>query len=233
MADLEKYKDRLELPMRSANPSMMLTDDQRIFLDCVILGLGEARILFQRIAGVGRVPSECNKMYSALMKSSYAQEYMQQRRKQLLEHLYGDIVEKEEQAAARAAAKAAEEAAGESDKPKDLKEVYSRIVKRVTESLAEDIENGKEVKTSGIVEKAVMRAFDSMNEQVVTHDPPKIYLPEDCLNCRYRIFIEEGDEVEDECQRCRYRIRCKQEGYELDIKEQLINKEENGIQGNS
>ena len=102
-----------------------------------------------------------------------------------------------------------------------MEEVQKTIYNRVSLDLINDLKSGEiDYKSSTIIEKFMQKALDYKNEETVGPEPPKIYLPENCLNCRYRIACE-SDDVVDDCKWCKYRKSCNERGEVYDQKTQL------------
>lgn len=205
----------LILPKRLKNRASELTDLQMVFLDCYLMRIGDPKVIFRYLCSNGKNQTESNTMMAGLLRNSDATEYLKTRRAQLEVHFGGktkegdDAFEQKEMTAA---------------------EIQATIVKKVLADLGEGIKDGTvDYRSSTIIEKAVAKALDYDVTKDDAPEPPRIYLPENCLNCRYRIAIEETDDTIDECKCCRYRKDDLERGIEYDYKTQL----DYGNQGNS
>ena len=102
-----------------------------------------------------------------------------------------------------------------------MEDVQKTIYNRVSSDLISGLKTGEiDYKSSTIIEKFMQKALDYKSEDTVGPEPPKIYLPENCLNCRYRIACE-SDDVVDDCKWCKYRKSCNERGEVYDQKTQL------------
>lgn len=194
------------LPKRLKNRASQLTEIQMVFLDCYLLRVGDPKLLFRYLCATGQNQAESNTMMGGLLRNSDAVEYLKTRKAQLEVHYggkpktQGEFEQKEMTAA----------------------EIQATIVKKVLADLGEGIKDGTvDYRSSTIIEKAVAKALDYDVTKDDAPEPPRIYLPENCLNCRYRIAIEETDDTIDECKCCNYRARCLEQGIEYDYKTQL------------
>lgn len=144
---------------------------------------------------------------SSLLRNSDSQEYMNTRKAQLEVHFTGELRESGE----------------ESDvKGFDGSEIKSVIMKKISKDLVQSIEDGTlDYKQGAIIEKFMNKVLDYDEKAESAPEPPRIYLPENCLNCRYRVAIEETDDTIDECKCCRYRKDSLERGIEYDYKTQL------------
>lgn len=201
----------LVLPKRLKNRASELTEIQMIFLDCYIFRIGDPKVIFRYLCAGGKNQSESNNMMASLLRNSDAVDYIKTRKAQLEIHFDGKPHE-------------------ESEEHKELTaaEIQATIVRKVLADLGEGIKDGTvDYRSSTIIEKAVQKALDYDVSKDDAPEPPRIYLPENCLNCRYRVAIEETDDTIDECKCCNYRKSCLEQGIEYDYKTQL-NIENNG-----
>lgn len=194
------------LPKRLKNRASQLTEIQMVFLDCYLLRVGDPKLLFRYLCATGQNQVESNTMMGGLLRNSDAVEYLKTRKAQLEVH-YGGKPKTE----------------GEFEqKEMTAAEIQATIVKKVLADLGEGIKDGTvDYRSSTIIEKAVAKALDYDVTKDDAPEPPRIYLPENCLNCRYRVAIEETDDTIDECKCCNYRARCLEQGIEYDYKTQL------------
>lgn len=200
------------LPKRLKDRTSQLTEIQMVFLDCYLLRIGDPKVIFRYLCSTGKNQAESNSMMGSLLRNSDAVEYLKTRKAQLEVH-YGGKPKQE----------------GEFEqKEMTAAEIQATIVKKVLADLGEGIKDGTvDYRSSTIIEKAVAKALDYDVTKDDAPEPPRIYLPENCLNCRYRVAIEETDDTVDECKCCRYRKDSLERGVEYDYKTQL-NIEENG-----
>lgn len=194
------------LPKRLKNRASQLTEIQMVFLDCYLLRVGDPKLLFRYLCATGQNQVESNTMMGGLLRNSDAVEYLKTRKAQLEVHFGGKPKED-----------------GEFEqKEMTAAEIQATIVKKVLADLGEGIKDGTvDYRSSTIIEKAVAKALDYDVTKDDAPEPPRIYLPENCLNCRYRVAIEETDDTIDECKCCNYRARCLEQGIEYDYKTQL------------
>lgn len=194
------------LPKRLKNRASQLTEIQMVFLDCYLLRVGDPKLLFRYLCATGQNQAESNTMMGGLLRNSDAVEYLKTRKAQLEVHFGGKSKED-----------------GEFEqKEMTAAEIQATIVKKVLADLGEGIKDGTvDYRSSTIIEKAVAKALDYDVTKDDAPEPPRIYLPENCLNCRYRVAIEETDDTIDECKCCRYRKDSLERGIEYDYKTQL------------
>ena len=201
----------LVLPKRLKNRASELTEIQMVFLDCYILRVGDPKVIFRYLCAGGKNQSESNQMMASLLRNSDAVDYIKTRKAQLEVHFSGET-----------------KTVDEEHKELTAAEIQATIVRKVLADLGEGIRDGTvDYRSSTIIEKAVQKALDYDVTKDDAPEPPRIYLPENCLNCRYRVAIEETDDTIDECKCCRYREKCLEQGIEYDYKTQL-NIENNG-----
>lgn len=201
----------LILPKRLKNRASELTEIQMVFLDCYILRIGDPKVIFRHLCAGGKNQSESNQMMASLLRNSDAVDYIKTRKAQLEVHFGGEA-----------------KTVDEEHKELTAAEIQATIVRKVLADLGEGIRDGTvDYRSSTIIEKAVQKALDYDVSKDDAPEPPRIYLPENCLNCRYRIAIEETDNTIDECKCCNYRKNCLEQGIEYDYKTQL-NIENNG-----
>lgn len=201
----------LILPKRIKNRLSELTEMQMAFLDCYILRIYDPKELFQQLFAVGISPSRANAQLNAFMRNSDVINYLKTRTAQLEEHFFGESEESEDKDAF------------------DGSKIKSVIMKKISNDLVQSIEDGTlDYKQGAIVEKFMNKVLDFDDSEKEQLEPPRIYLPENCLNCRYRVAIEETDDTIDECKYCEYRNRCIEQGIEYDYKTQLNIDRENG-----
>lgn len=194
----------LALPPRIQNSRSQLTEIQQIFLDCYILRMGSPKLIFQLLLAAGKSQSMSNSLMKSLIDCADGKEYIRQRTKQLEEYFFSA-------------------GPGENGEPAEvsMEEVQKTIYNRVSSDLIEGLKTGDiDYKSSTIIEKFMQKALDYKSEETVGPEPPKIYLPENCLNCRYRIACE-SDDVVDDCKWCKYRKSCNERGEVYDQKTQL------------
>lgn len=197
----------LILPKRLKNRSSELTELQMVFLDCYIMRLGDPKVIFRYLCSSGKNQAESNAMMAGLLRNSDAVEYIKTRKAQLEVHFGG---------------KPKGEGSEFEQKEMTAAEIQATIVKKVLADLGEGIKDGTvDYRSSTIIEKAVAKALDYDVTKDDAPEPPRIYLPENCLNCRYRIAIEETDDTVDECKCCNYRKDCLGRGIEFDYKTQF------------
>lgn len=195
----------LALPPRVISGRSELTEMQQIFLDCYILRMGSPRVLFRMLLGVGKSENMSNTLMMALLNSADGKEYVRQRQKQLEEFFFkstsDDVVIDTTEASMEEARKV----------------IYSKVSQELVQGLKDGTIN---YKSSAIIEKFMQKAMDFTAEKVEAPEPPRIYLPENCLNCRYRVACESEDVVDD-CKWCKYRKSCNERGEVYDQKTQL------------
>lgn len=194
----------LALPPRIVNRRSELTEMQQIFLDCYILRMGNPRLIFRMLIGVGKSESVSNSMMMALINSSDGKTYVMERTKQLEQFFFHDMGESNDDGVDTSLAEA-------------QKVIYSKVSNELVQGLKDGTIN---YKSSAIIEKFMQKALDFTAEKVEAPEPPRIYLPENCLNCRYRVACE-SDDVVDDCKWCRYRKSCNERGEVYDQKDQL------------
>lgn len=194
----------IALPPRIQNSRSQLTEIQQVFLDCYILRLGSPKLIFQLLLAAGKSPSMSNSLMKSLIDCADGKEYIRQRTEQLEKYFFSAD-------------------SGGNGEPADvsMEEVQKTIYNRVSSDLIEGLKTGDiDYKSSTIIEKFMQKALDYKSEETVGPEPPKIYLPENCLNCRYRIACE-SDDVVDDCKWCKYRKSCNERGEVYDQKTQL------------
>lgn len=194
----------LALPPRIQNSRSQLTEIQQVFLDCYILRIGNPKLIFQLLLAAGKSPSMSNSLMKSLIDCADGKEYIRQRTEQLEKYFFS-----------------AEPRENGVPEEVSMEEVQKTIYNRVSLDLIKDLKNGEiDYKSSAIIEKFMQKALDYKSEDTVGPEPPKIYLPENCLNCRYRIACE-SDDVVDDCKWCKYRKSCNERGEVYDQKTQL------------
>lgn len=197
----------IRLPKRINNVNSELTEMQKVFLDCYILGIGDSRILFKALLAPADSDRVAMNKMSSLVKNSDAFAYMESRKAQLEKH-YFDGVEIESESS--------------DDDDISISEAREIIYRAVSKDLIRDIRDGNvEYKRGSIVEKLINKILEDDTDGKDTIEPPRLYLPESCNNCRYRKFIEEDGNVEDECKYCNYKKNCLERGIEYNQKEQF------------
>lgn len=197
----------LVLPKRLKNRSSELTELQMVFLDCYILRVGDPKQIFRYFFGASSSEAKINAGMSSLLRNSDSQEYMNTRKAQLEVHFTGELRESGEESEVKGF---------------DGSEIKSVIMKKISKDLVQSIEDGTlDYKQGAIIEKFMNKVLDYDEKAESAPEPPRIYLPENCLNCRYRIAIEETDDTIDECKCCRYRKDSLERGIEYDYKTQL------------
>ena len=209
----------LVLPKRLKNRASELTELQQVFLDCYIFRLGDPKTIFRYLCATGKTQVESNTMMQGLLRNSDAVEYIKTRKAQLEVHFGGKPKSEGEDA---------------EGKGFDGSEIKSVIMKKISNDLVQSIEEGTlDYKQGAIIEKFMNKVLDYDEKADSAPEPPRIYLPENCLNCRYRVAVEETDETIDECKCCNYRARCIEQGIEYDYKTQLNIEKEDGNSRNS
>lgn len=194
----------LALPPRIQNSRSQLTEIQQVFLDCYILRLGSPKLIFQLLLAAGKSPSMSNSLMRSLIDCADGKEYIRQRTEQLEKYFFS-----------------AEPGGNGEPAEVSMEDVQKTIYNRVSSDLISGLKTGEiDYKSSTIIEKFMQKALDYKSEEAVGPEPPKIYLPENCLNCRYRIACE-SDDVVDDCKWCRYRKSCNERGEVYDQKTQL------------
>lgn len=195
----------LALPPRVISGRSELTEMQQIFLDCYILRIGSPKLLFRMLLGVGKSESMSNTLMTALLNSADGKEYVRQRRKQLEDFFFDGSSDGDD-----------------SESPDvSMEEAQKAIYSKVSSELVRGLKDGTiNYKSSAIIEKFMQKALDFTADKVEAPEPPRIYLPENCLNCRYRIACESEDVVDD-CKWCKYRKSCNERGEVYDQKTQL------------
>lgn len=194
----------LALPPRIASARSELTELQQIFLDCYILRVGSPKLLFRMLLGVGKSESMSNTLMTSLLNSADGKEYVKQRREQLEKFFLGEAGEE-----------------GEDGPDVSMEEAQKVIYGKVSSELVKGLKDGTiNYKSSAIIEKFMQKALDFSAEKVEAPEPPRIYLPESCMSCRYRIACE-SDAVVDDCKWCKYRKSCNERGEVYDQKTQL------------
>ena len=194
----------LALPPRIQNSRSQLTEIQQVFLDCYILRLGSPKLIFQLLLAAGKSPSMSNSLMRSLIDCADGKEYIRQRTEQLEKYFFS-----------------AEPGGNGEPAEVSMEDVQKTIYNRVSSDLISGLKTGEiDYKSSTIIEKFMQKALDYKSEEAVGPEPPKIYLPENCLNCRYRIACE-SDDVVDDCKWCKYRKSCNERGEVYDQKTQL------------
>ena len=202
----------LALPPRIQNSRSQLTEIQQVFLDCYILRLGSPKLIFQLLLAAGKSPSMSNSLMRSLIDCADGKEYIRQRTEQLEKYFFS-----------------AEPGGNGEPAEVSMEDVQKTIYNRVSSDLISGLKTGEiDYKSSTIIEKFMQKALDYKSEEAVGPEPPKIYLPENCLNCRYRIACE-SDDVVDDCKWCKYRKSCNERGEVYDQKTQLEIPEEEMI----
>ena len=194
----------LALPPRIQNSRSQLTEIQQVFLDCYILRMGNPKLIFQLLLAAGKSPSMSNSLMKSLIDCADGKEYIRQRTEQLEKYFFSTEP-------------------GENGEPAEvsMEDVQKTIYNRVSSDLISGLKTGEiDYKSSTIIEKFMQKALDYKSEEAVGPEPPRIYLPENCLNCRYRIAYE-SDDVVDDCKWCKYRKSCNERGEVYDQKTQL------------
>jgi hypothetical protein len=157
----------------------------------------------------GKSDRDSNTALQGLLRNSDTVAYLKERKEQLLAHFSGDTsvsVEAEQRSQA------------------DVRRI---IYDRISTDLVDAIKDGTvDYKQGAIIEKFMNKVLDYDDKEETKPEPPRIYLPENCLNCRYRISIEETDDTIDECKCCQYKKHCNEQGIEYDYKTQIIIKQE-------
>lgn len=197
----------LALPPRPRSDRSELSEMQQVFLDCYILELGNPRVLFRLLLAAGKSEHVSNSLMTALLRSHDGQEYISARKAQLEKYFN----------ASKNRSPTDESQSTESS----LEEAQKIIYAKVSADLVQGINDGSiSYKSSAIIEKFMQKALDYSSDKVVEAEPPRIYLPENCRNCRYRIACESEDVVDD-CKWCKYRKSCNERGEVYDQKTQL------------
>ena len=201
----------IRLPKRKKNERLDLTELQMTFLDCYMLQIMEPGTLFRALISPSKTVRESNAMMKSLLRNSDAVSYMHDRREQLEDHYFGG----------------GEKAETVQEKEMSLEDAQKRIVEKATKDLLDAMENDTaEIKNGNVIEKILIKAMEANDTDIDAPEPPRIYLPESCSSCRYRVAIEETDDTVDECYHCRYRQDDLDRGIEYDYKTQLNIKQE-------
>lgn len=202
-------KRSIELPVRDINERCALTNEQLDFLDCYILGMSTCTTMFQMMFAVGKSKAVAKSLMQSLLNCSDAKEYMRDRKTQLEKHYFGGMGNDDETTGV------------------DMAEMQKIIYEKVSSDLVSDLKAGAiDYKSSTIIEKFMQKALDFDADKTNAPEPPRIYLPESCMHCRYRLFCE-SDNVVDECPYCKYRKFAIEHGVEYDHKNQLEIPQEN------
>lgn len=196
----------LALPKRKNNKFSELTEMQMVFLDNYILRTTNPKVLFHTLLCPEKSERDSNSMMNSLLRNSDAEDYMKTRRQQLLNFFKGESVDGEDGG----------------DDSVDQSEFRKMLMNKFMADMKESISTGTlDYKQGAIVEKFVSKILDYDEREDNAPEPPCLYLPENCLNCRYRIAIEEGENAIDECKFCRYRKHCNENGIEYGPEDQL------------
>lgn len=194
----------IRLPKRKKNERLDLTELQMTFLDCYMLQIMEPGTLFRALISPSKTVRESNAMMKSLLRNSDAVSYMRDRKEQLVEYYFGEYKDEEE------------------IPQRSEEDIRNLIYKKISEDIVESIENKTlDYKQGDILTKFMNKALDYDEKEVNAPEPPKVYLPESCSSCRYRIAIEETDETIDECLHCRYRQDDLDRGIVYNYKTQL------------
>lgn len=192
------------IPKREPNVNTILTEMQMVFLDCCLLKLHNPKDMFAIMFGQNRGKSECKVMYDSLMRNSDAIAYVKNREKQI-----------------RGFFSCTEEPTQPKPTP-NQEDIRKVMFDKISVDLVEAIQTGTlDYKQGAIVEKFMNKVLDYDDKQDEKPEPPRIYLPANCLNCRYRIAIEESDDTIDECEYCQYKKDCNNQGITYDYKTQI------------
>lgn len=203
----------INLPKRLKPSSSDLTENQMLFLDCYLLGLGEPKYLFKQLIAFSRSERESNAMMQGLLKNSDALTYMEIRSNQIMRFFKGEPEANDKKV---------------DDTPLNEEDVRKVIIDRVSQDIISSLRDGTlDYKQGSIVEKFITKVLDYDEKEEEKPEPPRIYLPESCSSCRYRKAIEDSDNTVDECLLCRYRKDSIERGVEYDYKNQLIEENEN------
>jgi hypothetical protein len=199
----------IALPPRIPNSRLALSDLQMMFLDCHILRVGPSKLLFRLILGMGKSESTCNSLANALLNSADGREYIKTRTEQLNMYYFP---------AHERTAGGSGDAAEEGD---NMETFQQKLFTKISKDLEQGLEDGTiDYKSGSIIEKFMQKALDYEAKDKNAPEPPKVFLPESCSKCRYRIFCE-SEEVMDDCKWCRYRKKCEEQGIVYDVKNQL------------
>ena len=201
----------LPLPPRMQDDRSELSDLQMMFLDCHILHLGSSKLLFKLLLGVGKSDVASNSLMTALLNSADGKQYIKNRTEQLEKHYFPS----------GGSSKSGKKAEDTESINNEMETFQQKLFRKISADLEQDLEEGTiDYKSSAIIEKFMQKALDFKAEDQNAPDPPRIYLPENCDNCRYRLFCE-SSEVVDDCKLCKYKKSCNERGEVYDYKDQL------------
>lgn len=195
---------QLKIPIAPSVSHWQLSPRHKFFLDLTILTTHQHAELFGMVFKSQETPAQLQKKANAVYNSSDGKEYVEQRTEQLRRWYFPD------------------------EYP-DVKEEAPERVKSVDEMLAESIP-GVMRDLQRILEdrddpnyqdafKAIMSKLVKDIQTNKTAEAPKRYLPENCANCRFKLFCEQN--CEDECEICNYKKYANEHGVEFDYKNQL------------
>lgn len=197
-------RNNLKAPPPSLAMKSNITSRDVNFCDMYLLTHNTPAEIYQMTYGGAYTTVDCTRKVGALMQDPRIKRYLEDRERQLNEWYFGKADGMIDNTKPEA--------------PKSVEEIMAKNQSRVLEAIDGILQNTKDPNYSDVVKLHLQKMLKDIEMDRIA-DPPQRYLPESCLACRYRVFVE--GECTDECQRCKYKKFGEEEGLHYDHKTQL------------
>ena len=196
----------LKAPPPTLSMKSMLTTREIDFCDLYLMTHKLPGEIYAMSHATAFTAIECQKRAGALLADRKIKNYLEEREAQLNEWYFGKS--------------SSSTGVIRDETPKTVEEIMAKNQSRVLEAIDGILQNTKDPNYSDVVKLHLQKMLKDIEMDRIA-DPPQRYLPESCLTCRYKVFVE--GECTDECQRCKYKKFGEESGLYYDHKTQLEN----------